>query len=116
MADIRVIFLNGTLEGKSFPIEGRTTIGRSESNTICVEDGQVSSHHCLIDYDEKGYLFLKDLDSTNGTEINGKAVQSVRLNNGDEVVIGETRIFVRMKEDEPAPVVAPAAEAAPPPG
>src|SRR5262245_50522226 len=65
-------------------------IGRDFSNDLRLEDPTVSSHHCRIQGDA-GEFVLIDLDSTNGSFINGKAVNRARLGHGDEIVIGSTR-------------------------
>jgi len=64
------------------------TIGRKEDNDICIENLAVSGHHAklLTIFDDS---FLEDLESTNGTFVNGKAVQKHPLKNGDVISIGK---------------------------
>ena len=67
----------------------RTTVGRMEDNAFQIEEPSVSSHHCEVVM--KGNEFrIKDLDSTNGTKVNGKRVRSSELSDGDELQIGHT--------------------------
>lgn len=64
------------------------TIGRKEDNDICIENLAVSGHHAkLLTLFEDS--FLEDLNSTNGTFVNGKAVQKHPLRNGDVIVVGK---------------------------
>src|SRR5262249_53727820 len=65
-------------------------IGRDFSNDLRLEDPTVSSHHCRIQADA-GEFVLIDLDSTNGSFVNGKAVNRARLGHGDEIVVGSIR-------------------------
>jgi len=64
------------------------TIGRKEDNDIRIENLAVSGHHAklLTIFDDS---FLEDLNSTNGTFVNGKSVDKHALKNGDIIVIGK---------------------------
>ncbi len=64
------------------------TIGRKEDNDIRIENLAVSGHHAklLTIFDDS---FLEDLDSTNGTYVNGQAISKHPLKNGDVIVIGK---------------------------
>src|SRR5436190_11444325 len=64
-------------------------IGRDLTNDLRLEDPTVSSHHCRIQR-AAGEFVLLDLDSTNGSFVNGKAVNRARLGHGDEILIGST--------------------------
>ena len=65
-------------------------IGRDFANDLRLEDPTVSSHHCSIQRDGDAFVLL-DLDSTNGSFVNGKAVNREPLGHGDEILIGSTR-------------------------
>ena len=65
-------------------------IGRDFSNDLRLEDPTVSSHHCSIQRDADAFVLL-DLDSTNGSFVNGKAVNRATLGHGDEILVGSTR-------------------------
>ena len=74
------------------------TIGRSRqaANTVVLAaDGMVSRRHARIERDTDGLYTIYDLDSTNGTFVNGVAVDNRTLYDGDEIVIGGTRMFFR---------------------
>lgn len=63
-------------------------IGRSPDNDVVYPDKEVSRYHCEL-YCLNGKVFIKDLDSTNGTKVNGTRVTNpVWLKKGDSVVLG----------------------------
>ena len=83
------------LDGQEFAVELGTmcTIGRSDGNTIQVGDKRASKHHAEIRY-EGGQFILRDLESANGTLLNGEYVlKPVVLQHDDEVVIGRTMLL-----------------------
>ena len=66
----------------------RITVGRKPDNDIQVDNLAVSGHHCAI-ITILNDSFLEDLDSTNGTFVNGKLVKKHALKNGDVISIGK---------------------------
>lgn len=67
------------------------SLGRHPRNTHQVLDRVVSKEHCHIELQDDGYV-LKDLGSLNGTFVNGERVKLHKLEPGDEITIGSTRI------------------------
>jgi len=68
------------------------TIGRATSATLVIPDAQVSRLHARIDR-MYGTLAIRDLDSRNGTLVNGRPIEGpVALRDGDEIDIGTARI------------------------
>jgi pSer/pThr/pTyr-binding forkhead associated (FHA) protein len=63
-------------------------IGRDEDCDIRIKSPVVSREHCTIEQDENGALILTDSDSTCGTFVEDQKIDSVRLEDGLEVVIG----------------------------
>ena len=63
------------------------TLGRVADNMIQIDDASVSSHHAELVRDGDDYI-LKDLDSTNGTRLNGAAHTEGKLKEGDQIVFG----------------------------
>ena len=63
------------------------TIGRAPSNQIVVDHPSISAHHALLLRTGASY-WLKDLNSTNGTLINGDCVTEVELKDGDTIRFG----------------------------
>lgn len=68
-----------------------TLIGRSPASHLCVTDDSISREHAVVLF-EGGDFLVEDLQSTNGTRVNGKRVRSTRLSDGDEIQIGQTRL------------------------
>ena len=74
---------------KDYPFpKGSVTIGRRKENTIVFTNPEVSSSHARIDKVGTDYI-LTDLQSTNGTFVNGLKVLSHRLSHGDRISIGK---------------------------
>ena len=79
-------------EGSIIPIRSDISIGRKDGNSIILSDQHVSGNHAKIVVRNNG-LFLEDLNSTNGTYLNGKKISSrIKLTNKDEIRIG-TAVF-----------------------
>lgn len=83
-----------------------TTIGRSThvgNDVILADDGMVSRRHARIELEADGRFTIYDLNTTNGTRVNGRKVDNRALSDGDEIHIGSTRIvFHQMNSVEPA--------------
>jgi pSer/pThr/pTyr-binding forkhead associated (FHA) protein len=84
---------NGGFEGMSYEITAaETLIGRNPTTDITLLDEGISREHALIVYDADADSYtVEDLQSTNGTKVNGKRVRSALLSHGDELQIGHTR-------------------------
>src|SRR5512133_2085206 len=78
----------------------KTTIGRVEDNVFQIAEPSVSSHHCevLLHGNE---VVVKDLNSTNGTFVNGQKVSDSPLKPGQILRLGQ--IEMRLETDAPAP-------------
>jgi pSer/pThr/pTyr-binding forkhead associated (FHA) protein len=72
--------------------QGTTTIGRANTNTIVLDDSAVSSHHAKI-VTLFNTSYIEDLDSTNGTLVNGKPAQKRTLHSGDVVSLGNHQLL-----------------------
>ncbi|HEY3317633.1 MAG TPA: FHA domain-containing protein [Coriobacteriia bacterium] len=82
------------LVGIRVPLTERVTIGRAAGSDIVIADDFVSSRHAAIDPSPRGPV-LEDLESTNGTIVNGKTVgYPVPLRGGDLVEIGRVKLRV----------------------
>lgn len=79
---------------------GTYGIGRDMSNAIKILDTKASRHHCEIEATSKGCV-LKDLNSRNGTFVNGAAVTERLMKDGDEIWIGEWSIVFQMAQPKP---------------
>ena len=80
-----------TTANRSYSLNnGRNTIGRESRNDISVPDINASRTHAEITLNAQGAWVITDLQSTNGTYVNGRAIASQPLNNGDHISIGTT--------------------------
>ncbi len=79
----------------------RYTIGRLPDNDIRIDNVAVSGHHALI-INILNDSFLEDLNSTNGTYVNGKIVKKHALQHGDVITVGHHALrFIESETDEP---------------
>ncbi|MBN2535807.1 MAG: FHA domain-containing protein [Spirochaetales bacterium] len=79
-------------KGNTIPVIAEITIGRDKGNSIVIDDTMVSRYHAVI-HKIKDFYFIKDLESTNGTRVNGILVpkdKHVQLKPGDIIHIGRT--------------------------
>jgi len=100
-----LVFLRGELMAVPIPLERReVTLGRALDADIRVNDSRASRLHARIttEHDEGGgetSYRLKDLGSTNGTILNGKAIDEALLVDGDKFVIGDQLIRFEMLDE-----------------
>jgi pSer/pThr/pTyr-binding forkhead associated (FHA) protein len=89
----RLVICNGEFEGMVYElIDDETLIGRNPTTHITLLDEGVSREHAVLLFEEdEGAYLIEDLQSTNGTRVNGKRVRSATLCEGDEIQIGHTR-------------------------
>jgi len=82
-----------TVDGARHMIEKRrVVIGRSKDCDIQVRDANVSRQHAEVRQEGTAY-WLVDLDSTNGTEVNGQREKRAKLENGDKITVGSTELL-----------------------
>ena len=74
------------------------TLGRAIGADFIVDAALVSRVHCRLTLLADGALELRDLDSTNGTFVNGSRIQTARLDSGDRVQIGRVELIVLYEE------------------
>jgi pSer/pThr/pTyr-binding forkhead associated (FHA) protein len=85
--------LEGSDKGRIFrELPTPVTIGREEGNTLRLNDERVSRFHAKVQFDN-GEIILTDLESTNGTRVNGNMVQIRRLRAGDRVGVGRSLLL-----------------------
>lgn len=90
-----------------FPI----SFGRTPDNTIQLAEPNGSRNHCRIEKTQQGYKLI-DLESKNGTKLNGKFVNQALLKSGDDIGIGATRIIFTEAAPQAAQAPRPAARPA----
>jgi pSer/pThr/pTyr-binding forkhead associated (FHA) protein len=74
------------------------TIGREEGNILRLNDERVSRFHAKVQVDSEDFI-LTDLESTNGTRVNGAVVQIRRLRHGDRVSVGRSLLLFGSNEE-----------------
>jgi signal transduction histidine kinase/CheY-like chemotaxis protein len=84
----RLIVVEGPQAGQKFKIDGDVVLGRAIDSTIVLEDSEVSRSHARITRNPVGAYVLEDLNSSNGTFINGVPVQKQFLAFGDKIQVG----------------------------
>ena len=99
MSEITLRILDGADRGRVFEnIVPPISLGREEGNTIQLNDERVSRFHAKIQIDH-GDIVLTDLESTNGTRVNGEQTQLKILRFGDTITIGRSTILIGSRDD-----------------
>jgi Nif-specific regulatory protein len=94
----------GPLKDSAFELgDEELTIGRDSSNRVRVADALLSRRHCVVRRDDERFK-LFDLESLNGTFVNGKPVREHALAHGDLIAVGDSRfVFLEHEGEPPAP-------------
>ena len=96
----RLVAHSGPRKGQTIPLtENEVIVGRESSAGLCLADLSVSRYHCRI-RSENGQLQIVDLESLNGTFVNGLPVSERSLSHGDQIRIGDS-CFSLVLHDEP---------------
>jgi len=93
-----ILSLDGSVMAEYNMNKERYTIGRLPDNDIRIDNPAVSGHHSLI-INILNDSFLEDLNSTNGTYVNGKRIQTVQLEPGDRIQIGRVELIALRDPD-----------------
>ena len=83
---------------KEYSVGVGLTIGRAPDNAVIIDNPAVSGHHARV-FSESGAVILEDLNSTNGTFVNGTRVQSAQLSSGDRLQIGRVELIALRDND-----------------
>ena len=98
MAKLQIFLPDGTEKTHDLP-EEKTSVGRTSENQLHIADDSVSSQHAEIIF-ENANFFVRDLESTNSTFLNGSKTQSAVLKHGDEVRFGSVAcVFLSENSD-----------------
>jgi pSer/pThr/pTyr-binding forkhead associated (FHA) protein len=101
----RLVVLSEGFKGRACELKvDRTTIGRLEDNAFQIPEPSVSSHHCEIILRGKEVL-VKDLNSTNGTYIDGDPVTEAPLKSGQILRLGQVEL--QLENGTPTPAAVP---------
>jgi transcriptional regulator with GAF, ATPase, and Fis domain/pSer/pThr/pTyr-binding forkhead associated (FHA) protein len=97
----RLVATSGYSKGTAWPANGGSLLlGRDASNQIVVSDAAVSRRHCSVSEVASGVFELADLDSHNGTLLNGTQVSRKTVNHGDRILIGSTEYVFLIGPDD----------------
>ncbi len=108
----KLVLQDGDGAGQEFAlVEGLNRIGRTPGNEIRIDDVTVSTTHCEL-WLMKERLLLRDLDSTNGTFVDGRAISEAEVQQGDVLSVGRVLLLVA---DAPGRVAIPKPPSPPPP-
>jgi pSer/pThr/pTyr-binding forkhead associated (FHA) protein len=97
-----LVICDGGFEGMRHELSSdETIIGRNPTTDITLLDESISREHAIVALDEAtGVYTLEDLQSTNGSKVNGKRVRSAELAHGDEIEIGHTHFKFFLNDAE----------------
>jgi len=85
------------------PVGPSLVVGRASHSGCVIKDNAASRQHLEIRWSGDGYL-CRDLDSRNGTTVNGAPTRTCRLHDGDRILIGETLLHFELGAEEKASV------------
>jgi transcriptional regulator with GAF, ATPase, and Fis domain len=91
---LQAVVLSGNHKGHSVVLGGHTRIGKSSDNDIVLTDDTVSRHHCELLRAPDG-VHVRDLESTNGTRVDGTRIREAVLGSGQVLKVGEVEISIR---------------------
>jgi transcriptional regulator with GAF, ATPase, and Fis domain len=99
----RILLISGPQKDSSFVLSGNEiSLGRDSSNAVAISDVSLSRRHCLIAREADRFT-IRDLDSRNGTLVNGVAVKESPLQHGDQVSVGDSVFLFLLHEDTDEP-------------
>jgi Nif-specific regulatory protein len=94
----RLLAISGPIRDISFELsEGEFSVGRVPENKFCINDRSVSRQHCVF-FCRDGEVEVRDLDSRNGTQVNGESVKSQVLKHNDQIGIGDSLFLFLLEE------------------
>lgn len=96
-----LLVMSGPMAGRVFSV-GFTplSVGRQSDCEICLPDNEVSRRHARLERDDNGNVVISDLESTNGTYVDGLAVQRHALREGERIRIGASNVFEFSYQDD----------------
>ena len=95
-----LIIVDGNNVGRMYPLDKkRITIGRSAEFDIQLVDSSSSRKQAIIEFNDNNKPVLKDLDSTNGTYVNGARITEINIKNGDNILLGYSSVFMFAIQD-----------------
>ncbi len=98
---VTAVFLTVS-DGQRIPAQSGMTIGRDPNdNLLCIADGRMSRRHAMLK-EQSGQWFLADLNSANGTFVNGRPITTpTLLSPGDQIQMGDTTLSLQIPGQQP---------------
>jgi len=101
MLNPRLVAISGSLEGTTREVkDGSLALGRDPSNQVWVGESAVSRKHCAISEVSSGVYEIVDLDSHNGTFVNGVRINRTAIQHGDRICIGTSEFVFLIGPEE----------------
>lgn len=101
--DATLVVVEGDVEGAEHPVtRRRVVVGRGPDVDFAFDDSEMSRQHAAIEFDA-GLFRVTDLDSTNGTRVNGDAVRTRPVSHGDRIAIGGHVFQLLLEKRERSP-------------
>jgi len=99
MTSVTIRVLEGMEQGRVYSrLQLPISVGREDENNIQLNDDRISRFHAKLQ-DQSGRVILTDLDSTNGTRVNGLAVQMRVLQTGDIISVGRGVLLLSEQQE-----------------
>ncbi len=109
----KLVIQNQGMTGRAHELNvDRTTIGRVDDNTLQIADPSVSSHHCEVQLHGADIL-IRDLNSTNGSFINGEKITEKVLKPGQTLRLGQVELKLEVEGTAAAATIPSAPAPAP---
>src|SRR5437867_1563151 len=108
----KLVVVSAGMTGRTHELKvEKTTVGRVEDNTFQIAEPSVSSHHCEV-LRQGNEVLVRDLNSTNGTFINGEKISEATLKPGQTLRLGHIELWLDTgSTPAPKPSPPPAAPA-----
>jgi len=92
-----LVVLSGERTGTQVEVGGNVLVGRDPEAELCLDDVGVSWHHAYLE-DRAGSWAVVDEGSTNGTAVNGEAIEDAPLRHGDKLLFGSTLVRFEIQD------------------
>lgn len=104
MSRASLLVIRGFNQGTRFELDGTdVNVGRGVHNQLRILDTEISRNHAVISSSD-GRFAITDRDSSNGTFVNGQAIETHRLRTGDQIQFGRTTLLFADATEERAPL------------
>src|SRR5262245_59730973 len=99
----RLVSTEGPLEGRIILLDAdEFVLGRKSSSQVVLNDFSASRQHCVIRKDADGFKII-DLQSQNGTHLNGVPIREERLSHGDRLRVGNSEFLFLLEHTTSTP-------------